>query len=58
MVNAAEMNVAYGWRNQVVPVEEGTKLVISVNFCAFVERKFNNLQTEFFGEKGLEGVFQ
>jgi len=30
-----------------VAVEKGTKTVISPNFRVFLERKFNNLQTQF-----------
>jgi hypothetical protein len=33
-----------------VPVEKGTKAVISVNFSAYGERTFNNLRANFSAE--------
>jgi hypothetical protein len=33
-----------------VAVEKGTKAVISVNFSAYGEQRFNKLQTNFVGE--------
>jgi len=41
-----------------VGVEKETKAVILANFCIFVEREFNNLQTAFCGRNTIEGVFQ